>query len=241
MNYNFPKFNISYSLIPFKRNQDLIKVQEFNKKIKFTASVVDGWNNLDKIKGNQSGKKVASFVADNFPNQFLKTDINNFQERAEKATKLIDKEILKQYPAHASCVGAFLFNYDNKNIIVTVGSIFVYIWNGTTWEKPKGIGDYSLNPKNYPSDVSRFFGRGELKKQDPNLYMVKPDTVVLSPKKSIFIGTDGIEELISKEELNIYTKKIGLTSSEKLINFLTELIKSRRSLQNDDASIFLKS
>ncbi len=241
MNFDFPEFNISYSLIPFTRNQDLIKVQEFNKKIKFAVSVVDGWNNPDKIKGNESGRKIASFVADNFPNQFLKTDISNLQERSEKAAKFIDKKVLKLYPAHVSCVGAFLFNFDNKNIIVTVGSIFVYVWNGAVWEKPKEIGDYLLDLKNYPSNVSRFFGRGDLKKQNPNLYMAKPDTVVLSPKCSIFIATDGIEELISKEELNNYTNKIGLNTSEKLIKFLTGLIQSRKNLQNDDVSIFLKT
>jgi len=240
MNYNFPQFNISYSLIPFKRNQDLIKIQGFNKKINFTASIVDGWNNLDKTEGNESGKKVALFVANNFPKQFLKIDVDNFQERAEKSTEFIDKEILKLYPAHASCVGAFLFDFDNKNIIVTVGSIFVYVWNGTTWRKPKEIGDYSLDPKNYPSDVSRFFGRGELKKLDPNLYTVKPDVVLLSPKCPIFIGTDGIEEFITKEDLNDYTKKVGLTNSQKFISSLTKLAKTRSNLQNDDTSIFVK-
>lgn len=240
MNFNFPQFNISYSLIPFKRNQDVIKIQEFNQDIKFSISVVDGWNNPDKIKGNESGKKVAVLVADNFPNQFLKTGISNFQARAETAAKLIDKKTIQRYPAYVCGVGAFIFEFEDKEVVVAVGSIYVYIWNKNSWEKPKEIGDYSLDLRNYPADVSRFFGIGNLKKADPHLYSAKPDTVVVFPKKPIFIGTDGIEELISKEELNFYTKKIGLDHPDKLIKTLTEIIQSRRKLQNDDASILLK-
>lgn len=240
MIFDLPKFGISYSLIPFKRNQDVIKVFEFNKNIKFTTSIVDGYSNKDKLKGNGPGREVATFVADNFPEEFIKINTNNYQKKAEETSIIIDKKVLKLYPAYAGGVGAFLFDYKNQDVVVALESIYVYYWNGHSWDKPEEIGDYSLDLKKYPSDVSRFFGIGELKKQSPDFYMAKPDTVIFNPKCPIFIGTDGIEELLSVRELNNYTQKIGLDQSEKLIKTLSKLILSRRNLQNDDASIFIK-
>lgn len=237
---NLPKYRISYSLIPFKRNQDLIKIKNFTNKIIFSASVIDGWNNLDEIKGNVPGKRVASFVAENFPKIFTSLQDTNIQRMAEKTAKIVDEKVLKLYPAHASCVGAFLFHYSDRNIIVAVGSIFVYIWSGKSWKKLKEIGDYSLDPSIYPSDVSCFFGRGELKKQDPDLYKVNPDTILIPTKTPIFIGTDGTEEFISIKDLNELTNKVGFDYSEKFISSLNDLASSRKSSQNDDASIFVK-
>ena len=84
------------------------------------------------------------------------------------------------------------------------------------------------------------FGRGELKKQDPDLYKVNPDTILIPTKTPIFIGTDGTEEFISIKDLNELTNKVGFDYSEKFISSLNDLASSRKSSQNDDASIFVK-
>ncbi len=238
--YKNSEMNISYSLIPYQRNQDVIKIQKNNRGAKLIVSVVDGYNDNNKLRDNKPGKNVATFVATNFPKTFLKTQIKDVRKRAEISAEIIDQEVIKIYPAYVACVGGFLFSFESKQIIIVVGSIFVYIWNGFLWKKAKEIGDYSLDLKKYPSDVSRFFGEGELKRQNPTFYKAKPDTVILPYKTPVFIGTDGTEEILSLEDLNHVTKKTGLKSAKKLIDKLTDFIQSKKNLQNDDASIFLK-
>lgn len=163
----------------------MIKIHEFRDG-DYCFAVVDGWDNPEYYSDNVTGKRVAEYVAKAFPRKFRTS-----RESAQHVADEIDKQVLAMYPVHASCVGAFLFHVKNSDISVAVGSVVVLIWGASHWVKPKEIGDYSLDPKKYPSDVSMFFVRGELK-SDP-LYGCRAETVELSPETPVLLATDGLE------------------------------------------------
>lgn len=230
--------DLAYAVLPFRRDQDIIRVITGKKGVQLVACVVDGWNNPAGIKGNEAGRKAAEYVAGNFPETFLAVRGGGPQERAKKAAKIVDQRLLEIYSAHASCVGAFLFSFKREDVIVAVGSVVVLLWNGKRWEKPKEIGDYSLDPAKYPSDVSRFFGRGELK-GDP-FYSAEPDVVVCSAKKPVFLASDGLEDVLTINYLNKLTQDLADLTPKAFITSLCGEVQRRQKAQRDDISILLK-
>jgi len=233
------KVSIAYALLPFKRNQDLVSIQEDGiEGLRFVASIVDGWNNPKEILNDIPGKEVAKYVSRRLPEVFLTQHPNDLKERAEKSAEIVDKEVLAKWPAHASCVGAFLFSFMNEDVLLTLGSVTVFVYRNRRWEKPSEVGDYSLNPAQYPSDVSRFIGRGELK-NDP-LYSAKPDIFTLQHSTPILITTDGFDDLFSESEFNKLTSEWKLDSAEEFILDLEKEIKKRKNEQKDDIAIFLR-
>ncbi len=174
---DIPEHHIAYAILPYKRNQDVIKITSGKRVPIFAVSIVDGWHNLDYLPGNKAGRDVAEFVAEKFPLEFFNEAKGTIQKKAEKVAASMESQVFQMYPKHASCVGIFLFHHHTHDIIVALGSVVVLWWNGKEWAKPKHVGDYSLDPKKFPSDVSRFVGRGELK-TDPR-YSYKPDSFPL--------------------------------------------------------------
>jgi len=240
----------AYSLFPHKRNQDVIvKGSYFTKtgdELTF-YSITDGWNNPEKMLDNKSGRIVATRVAQEFPKLFLKSlekvsfKLSQAGDIAYKAANDMDKKVLSWYPTRASCVGTFLFEISNKTVIVAVGTITTLLWKNDSWEAPKEIGDYILDPNKYESGGQTFFGRGELK-YNP-LYTAKTDTLVVDNKTPIFVATDGLlmeKRIMTLEELNVFTRKVTIKDPSKFIQKLGEYIKSIRDKQKDDISIFIK-
>jgi serine/threonine protein phosphatase PrpC len=230
--------HFAFSQLPYQRNQDVIKIYERRDHPHFIASLVDG-HNKPALKGDKPGRIIAEFVAEHFPQQFLSTTDENISQKAEKVVKAIDEKVIKMYSSNASAVGAFLFSYEKHDILVVVGSVFIYTWNGKKWEKPKGIGDYSIDHIKYDMDVSSFFGYEDLKKQN-SLFSIQADTVVFPEGTPIFIGTDGIEELLTVDDLNSVADITAGTNPQDIINNLAQITRGRQKLQNDDATIFLK-
>ena len=234
------KFNIAYKIIPYKRDQDVIKIFDNKYAYKCIVSLVDGYNNLRYIEGNFAGRKTAEAVANKFPDLFIKTQGKNVQEKTRKSVRLMDKLVLNLYPAYSSCVGVFLFESKKTYIIISIGSVVVFIWNGHEWFKPKEIKDYSLDLKFYPADVSRFFGLGELKRQDPKLYKPDADVIQIDKTKPVFLASDGFEDIFNLKSFNNFSNKLKDKNPKYFIEKLGEEIKNSQR-QKDDISILIKS
>lgn len=236
--HSLPKFNIAYGLPPSKRNQDVIRIDEYEGG-GFSVAVVDGWNNLDYLPNNVSGRRVAEFVAREFPKMFFMIKRKSLVKRAEQTAASIDREVISMYPAHVSCVGSFLFMFSRKIVIVSVGNraIGVLLWNGYEWYKPNEIGDYTIEYPKYPSEVSRFFGRGELKK-DP-MYLAKPDVVICSQSTPLLLATDGLEDVLSLKDINAIVQNPHRQSPRVIVETLLKEIRKRKT-QKDDILILVK-
>jgi len=229
--------NIAYYQAPGPRNQDVVRISKLAPEIT-VACIVDGWNSKD-LGTDEPGRQFATRVAERFPKIFLSYKINNPQKKAKIATEAMDKEMLAKYPRDVSCVGSFLFLLPGQDILVTIGSVFVLVWNGKLWYRPKEIGDYSLSPQKFPSDVSRFIGRGELK-NDP-FYSATPDVIASPTGKKIFIASDGLEDLFTVAEFNQWAENQLVGKPKLFVNHLFAEIQRRQFRQKDDVSILLKS
>ncbi len=64
-------FSILYSRIPFRRNQDVIRIQKDRCNAVDVISVVDGWNDVERVPSDHPGREAASFVASRYPEAFL--------------------------------------------------------------------------------------------------------------------------------------------------------------------------
>lgn len=233
------KFDIAYEIIPCRRDQDVIRIFGNRDKYKCIVSLVDGYNNLKFIDGNSAGRRTAEVVANKFPELFVETEGKNLEKKTRIAVRLMDMQVLHLYPAYSSCVGAFLFETKKTYIIIAVGSVVVYIRNGQGWFKPKEIKDYSLDLKIYPADVSRFFGLGELKKQNPELFKCDADVIEIEKTSPVFLASDGYEDIFDLESLNKFTHKLKDKSPKNFIKRLGEEIKNGQK-QKDDISILIK-
>ena len=177
--------NFAFDVIPYKRDQDLVKVGLFVKdqrEVPFYC-VVDGWNDLNKVDGDLPGRKIAEQVIEEFPADLLASlgknnfDLTKISGRAIEVARELDKRILPKYPSYTGCVGAFVFDLPRKTVVVAEGTISTLVWKRGRWVKPKEIGDYVIDTSKYLSGARRFFGRRELK--DDPFYSVDPDVVVL--------------------------------------------------------------
>lgn len=225
--------DIVHATLP-QRNQDVIELylQEFDG-VDYVASVVDGWNNPDMIPGNQTGRVAAQFVAAEYPRAFLAASARDFQARAWRATQQIERKFLQLYPEHVACVGAFLFSFEVQEIVVVVGDVRVLSWSGLFWEKLPGIGEYKLDPAQYPSGVSRFFGRGELK--DDPFYSAKPDVVTCNRETPLLLATDGLEEVMTIADLNEFTQERKGDAPVAFVYALLNELEVNKTLDDDVA------
>ncbi len=234
------KYHIAYALLPYKRNQDVITVHYQRGDLRFAASIVDGWNWKEKLDDDRTGRDAAQFIADTYPRRFLEyLKKNQYRLAAANAAKSIDQQVLAMYPKYVSAVATFLLSFMHVDIIVYVGKGIVLVHNGTHWEKPREIGDYFLDETTFgfPNEVSRFFGRGELK--DDPLYSCLPDVVMLPSGIPVLLASDGIEDVFYEKELRQILQLDPAASPTSIVERLCAEI-TRRGTQRDDISLLLR-
>lgn len=239
-----PPRDIAFRLLPFKRHQDAVCFST-DPESQFIVSLVDGWNDSRVWQAsNVPGLVAAGMACRRFPEVFLSLTEDALDKRAVQTAKVIASEIVRLYPIYAGCVGAFLFRWSTSDILVTIGSIDALLWDGKAWYKPTTIGDYWLDPNIYPSDVSRFLGRGEL--ASDSLYASTPDVTRVPFATPVFIVTDGLLQnleghssrgVLSLEELNNFSQKNPPDDPWQFNNNLEEMLRSSGRLQHQEDDI----
>ena len=227
------KYHIAYALLPYKRNQDVVKIHEFGES-NYCAAVVDGWNSQDMFPDDHPGREVATIVANEYPRLFLR--------HKWKATEEMEARIAKIYPYLATCVAVFLFHLGGKETIVSVGDAETYLWDGTFWYKPKEISDHRLDATVYESNVARFFGSSKHKADPrfPGIFSAEPDTLEINPETPVMFATDGIKDVLKIGDINALpvhpTKHTAKAIVETILREVT-----RRGSQRDDISVFVRT
>ncbi|MCX5837242.1 MAG: PP2C family serine/threonine-protein phosphatase [Deltaproteobacteria bacterium] len=229
-------FSILCSRIPFRRNQDVIHIQKDRSDAEDVIAVVDGWNDVERIPSDHPGREAASFVARRYPEVFLALKEQTPAHAAQDAAEHVDQEFLQRYPAHVASVGAFAFCSRKQTLIVSVGTIHVWIWNGTQWCKPEEIGDYFLPQPEYESGSRTFWGRGELK--DDPFYALRVDTVVLSPQTPFFMATDGMDDVLALREINAMREEIRSSFPGFFETVTARVLSSQK--QRDDITLLMR-
>ncbi len=226
------KYHIAYGLLPYKRNQDVIRVHEFGDG-KYAIAVTDGWNRPDAFPNDEPGKWVASFVADEYPNAYRLHGLG--------ATNILEERIAEKYPRLATCVASFVFHFVGDDTIVSVGDLETYVWDSTRWYKPKEISDHALDLKTYESNVARFFGAREHKRDPrfPGIFSADPDVLEISSTTPVLIATDGIKDVLPIGDLNALPVNPAKRSAKEIVEtILNEVIG--RGTQRDDISLLLR-
>jgi len=229
-------FSILCSRIPFRRNQDVILIQRDCGNAGDVVSVADGWNNVERVPSDHPGREAASFVASRYPELFLALKEHPPTHAAQEAAEQVDREFLHRYPAHVASVGAFAFCSRKQTLLLSIGTIHVWIWNGTEWHKPEEIGDYFLPQPEYESGSRTFWGRGELK--DNPFYALRADAVALSPQTPFFIATDGLDDVLTLSEINEMQKE-ARSSFPGFFNALVDKVLEGKK-QRDDISLLMR-
>jgi hypothetical protein len=229
-------FSILCSRIPFHRNQDVIHIQKDRSDAGDVVSVVDGWNDVERVPSDLPGREAASFVASRYPEAFLALKERTLTQATQDAAEQVDREFLRRYPVHVASVGAFAFCFRKQTVLVSIGTINVWIWNGTQWHKPEEIGDYFLPQPEYESGSRTFWGRGELK--DDPFYALRVDTVVLSPRTTFFIATDGMDDVLALSEINEMQEE-NRSSFPGFFKAVVEKVLSSKK-QRDDITLLMR-
>lgn len=231
------KLHIAYTQIPGPRNQDVVLIDENVEGVEYVASVVDGFNFRDKIHGNAIGRQASEFVADNFASQFMHAKGKGYIERANYASGALDTLFIEKFPKYVSAVGSFLFHYKEKDIIIALGTIDTFIWKDGQWVKPKEIGNYFLDyPKHY-SGSRTLWGFGEVKNNP--FYSATPDSLTISPDTPVLIATDGIDDVLSADDLTKLTYKSKSATARGFIAAYEREIALRKT-QKDDITLLLR-
>lgn len=229
-------YSILSARIPFRRNQDVIFVQQGHGDAGDIISVVDGWNDRERVPSDHPGREAASFVARRYPELFLALYQRHPAHAAQEAAEQLDREFLRHYPAHIASVGAFAFSFQEQTVLVSVGTINAWIWNGTKWHKPEEIGDYFLPQPEYESGSRTFWGRGELK--DDPFYTLRADTVVLALQTPFLIATDGMDDLFTLNEINCIHGEAA-SGFPGFFNILVEKVLASKQ-QRDDITLLMR-
>ena len=223
---------IAYALFPFKRNQDVVQIHEFEHG-DYCIAIADGWNRLDAFPDDKPGREVAHIVASEYPKMFL--------TYGKDASKKLDERIAKKYPMHATAVAVFLFHSRIGDTVVSIGDVETYVWDENKWYKPREISDHWLDSSKYPSNVSRFFGSIERKTDPkyPGVFSVDPDILELQSATPIIIATDGIKDVLPLDNINTIVGNPRGQEPEKIVEKLLKEIQKRKT-QKDDISIALR-
>ena len=229
-------FSILCSRIPFRRNQDVIHIQKDRSDREDVITVVDGWNDVERVPSDHPGREAASFVARRYPEVFLSLREQTPAHAAQDAAEQMDHEFLRRYPAHVASVGAFAFCSRKQTLLVSIGTIHVWIWNGTQWRKPEEIGNYFLPQPEYESGSRTFWGRGELK--DNPFYALRVDTVVLPPQTPFFIATDGMDDVLTLREINEVQEKFRSLFPVFFKALVEKVLVSKK--QRDDITLLMR-
>lgn len=227
------KYHLAYALLPYKRNQDIIKIHELGGS-NYCAAVVDGWNSQDEFVDDRPGREVASIVANKYPTLFLK--------HKWKATEKMDARIAKVYLYLATCVAVFFFRFSGKETIVSVGDAETYLWDGNTWYKPKEISDHWLDVTVYKSNVARFFGSSKHKADPrfPGIFSAEPDTLEINSETPVMFATDGIKDVLKIGDINALPVNPTKHAAKAIVETILHEV-SRRGTQRDDISILVRT
>lgn len=227
-----PKYHIAYGLMPYKRNQDVIRVYEFADG-KYVIAVTDGWNSQDAFPDDEPGRFVATLVANEYPTLYFSHGL--------RATSILEERIAKKYPRLATCVASFVFHLGGDDVIVSVGDVETYLWDGTHWYKPKEISDHALDLKTYESNVARFFGASEHKNDPrfPGIFSAEPDVMKVSTTMPILIATDGIKDVLSLSDINALAVNPTIVSPKKIVETILDEV-ARCGGQRDDISVLAR-
>jgi hypothetical protein len=228
--------SILSSRLPFRRNQDVILIQKDRSDAEDVISVVDGWNDVERVPSDHPGREAASFDASRYPEAFLALKERTLNPAAQDAAIQVDHEFLQRYPTYVGAVGAFAFCSRKQTVLLSIGTINVWIWNGTKWHKPEEIGDYFLPQPEYESGSRTFWGRGELK--DNPFYALRADSVVLSPQTPFFIATDGMDDVLTLSEINRMQKETR-SSFPGFFKALVEKVLTGKK-QRDDITLLMR-
>ncbi|OGG29375.1 hypothetical protein A2973_02230 [Candidatus Gottesmanbacteria bacterium RIFCSPLOWO2_01_FULL_49_10] len=231
------QYGIVYALLPYKRNQDIIQVQLLDGG-HYVACVVDGWNHPKELLGDDPGRQVATIVAQEFPDTYVAATGRDEKERADKAVSSLNASVEKRYPRYASCVASFLIHDSKKDdVIVSVGDVETYLWNGSKWYKPKEISSHWIDPTKYPSNVSRFFGCFE--RYIYPEFSCEPDVMTIPSDQPVLIATDGIKDVLTIRDINALPINPMKQSTEAIIGTILQEV-SRRGTQRDDISLLVR-
>lgn len=237
-----PQYHIAYGLLPYKRNQDVIRVHGIDRD-QYILCVVDGWNHPKELRSDESGRQMASIVAEGFPDTYLVAAGRDENERADHAVFTLNASLEKRFPRYTSCVASFLIHDGKKgNVIVSVGDVETYLWDGNAWYKPKEISDHWFDPTTYPSDVSktdssRFFGCFE-RYIHPE-FSCEPDVMTIPSGQPILIATDGIKSILKIGDINALPVNPTKTSVKEIVKTILQEV-TRRDAQRDDISILAR-
>lgn len=235
------KINIQYKgtahwfSLPHHRDQDVILVKENYCGTEVTIAVVDGWHNEQYLPGNVEGRDVAIFAASHFPETFFSGDPTKWKEAAQQAADKTHELIIQKYPKHVSCVGSFLFRYKDSSLLCSIGTINVYVKRNNKWVKPRGIRNNWLDWRTNESGSATFLGRGEL--DDNKKYSHSIDCVKIPRDEIILIMTDGVDDLLSQNEINTLLK--GVEDPRKIASLLHVAISEKAYKQRDDISVLV--
>ena len=222
---------VRYFLFPHKRNQDKVKVYRNYLGTIYTVCVVDGWHNPERITGNVAGQQAAEFIINLFPRLFLESSIPNYTERAQAIADIVNQKLLQCFPRYVSGVGTFIFRYNDKTVITTIGTITTMVLKENKWIKPKEFADNKLNWQTNESGSATFLGRGEL--EGNKKYSHRMATVVYGSSIPVLILTDGADDVINYQQ--IVTRNSQNDFIEKL---LKEVMQNKKN-QRDDISVLL--
>ncbi len=227
-----PQYHIAYSLLPYKRNQDVIRVHEFAEG-KYAIAVTDGWNSQNAYPDDEPGRFVATLVANEYPTLYFLHGL--------RATNILEDRIAMNYPRLATCVASFVFHLGGNDVIVSVGDVETYFWDGSKWYKPKEISNHWLDSKIYESNVSRFFGAQEHKRDTrfPGIFSADPDVMKITSTTQVLIATDGIKDVLSLSDINALAVNPVKASPKKIVETILNEV-SRRNTQRDDISVLVR-
>lgn len=237
------KYHIAYGLLPYKRNQDVIRVHNLHDG-HYIISVVDGWNHPKELLSDESGRQMASIVAEEFPDTYLVAAGRDEKERADHAVFTLNASLEKRFPRYTSCVASFLIHTGKKgDVIVSVGDVETYLWEKNQWYKPKEISDHWFDPTTYPSDVSktdtsRFFGCFE-RYIHPE-FSCDPDVMTIPFNQPVLIATDGIKDVLTISDINALPVNPTNQSPKAIIETIFNEV-TRRGSQRDDISVLVRT
>ena len=59
-----PRLSLAYGVLPYMRNQDVVRVlTRGHYGLNYAVSVTDGWSNPHFLRGNRAGRRVAEHAA----------------------------------------------------------------------------------------------------------------------------------------------------------------------------------
>ncbi|MCL4359923.1 hypothetical protein M1555_01535 [Patescibacteria group bacterium] len=233
-----PEYQLAYVQIPAVRNQDVMRLH-WTGKGEYAAAIVDGWNDTAYLPGDQPGRQVAELVAATFPKLYRAATQESPQEKATYATGEMDRLVFEQFPNYATAVGVFFIHTAAQDLVVSVGDVSTYTWNGGQWLQPEEISDHRLDPAVYNSNVARFFGNSSLK-QEGDPYSCTPDMLILSSATPVLFITDGMRDVLSLEEINRIASIAQQPRSQQQFLENLYLAIDEKKTQKDDISILLR-